>query len=89
MTTIAFFRRFHGTNEKPGYTFGYLGCAVQLAEGWKFIPLVSGKSTSRKFHATWEKCLPRWVGYPDSCESVPLDGIDLQQAYRLCQRRTS
>ena len=58
-----------------GSTF-ILGHAVQYPSalgapgGWRFFPNVSGRAPSRKRHATMEKCLPRWVGYPDHCESV-------------------
>ena len=45
-----------------------LGTAVQYADGWRFVSNTSHKS-SRKMHATMEKCLPRWLGYPDKCRS--------------------
>ena len=51
-----------------GSTF-VLGHAVRNEAGWRFLPNVSGRSPSRKAHKTMEKCLPRWVGYPDHCES--------------------
>ena len=38
-------------------------------QGWRFIPNVAGRSPSRRFHPTVERCVPRWVGYPDRCES--------------------
>jgi hypothetical protein len=54
---------------RDGSTY-LLGVAVSREPGqWRFLPNVSGKSPSRKYHPTFEKCLPRWVGYPDSCES--------------------
>jgi hypothetical protein len=47
-----------------------LGDAVRYyPDGWRFVPNVSGRSISRKYWATWEACLPRWVGYPDRCET--------------------
>jgi hypothetical protein len=57
-----------------GCNIGILGTAVEHQPGhWRFIPNVSGHTSSRKFHATMEKCLPRWVGYPNHCRSVPID----------------
>ena len=46
-----------------------LGTAFKNDRGWKFYPHVAGRRPSAKFHVTWEACLPRWVGYPDACES--------------------
>lgn len=47
----------------------HMGTAVHYPNnGWRFISNVTHKS-SRKFHATMEKCLPRWLGYPDRCRS--------------------
>lgn len=43
-----------------------------LGFGYRFIPAVSSRKPSRKVHATFEKCLPRWVGYPDNCETRKL-----------------
>lgn len=48
-----------------------LGTASQYAQGWRFIPNVASHKSSRKFHPTWEACLPRWIGYPNHCESEP------------------
>ncbi len=53
----------------PDGTEYKLGTAVEHANGWRFIPNVSRRMASRKFHPTWERCLPRWVGYPDRCTS--------------------
>lgn len=47
----------------------HLGTAVQYTDGWRFLSNVSSHRSSRKFHATMEKCVPRWVGYPNKCES--------------------
>jgi hypothetical protein len=41
-------------------------------KGWKFMPNVSGRDPSRRFWPTWEACLPKWVGYPNHCESLTL-----------------
>jgi hypothetical protein len=46
-----------------------LGVAVQKSDGWVFIPHVAGRKPSRKRYPTMEICLPRWIGYPNSCES--------------------
>lgn len=46
-----------------------LGTAAKNEAGWRFLPAVSGRKTSTKAHETWEECLPRWVGYPDGCET--------------------
>jgi len=48
---------------------GILGHARLYDQGWKFTPNVAGRLPSRKFHRTLERALPRWVGYPDGCES--------------------
>ena len=53
-----------------GASLGVLGDAVRCPDGWHFIPNVSGRRPSRKGWATWEACLPRWVGYPDRCTTV-------------------
>ena len=52
----------------------HLGSAIyyQSYNGWRFIPNVCGRSASRKFWPTWEASLPRWVGYPDKCETVAI-----------------
>lgn len=50
----------------------HLGTAVQYRDGWRFLSNVTSHKSSRKFHATMEKCLPRWLGYPDKCESEPV-----------------
>jgi len=52
---------------------GKLGVAVQHDDyRWKFYPLVAGRDASRKYHPTFEECLPKWIGYPDRCESVEI-----------------
>jgi len=54
-----------------------LGTAIYYSSygGWRFLPNVSGHSISRKFWPTWEACLPRWVGYPDRCQTRPVTHI--------------
>ena len=46
-----------------------LGHAVQNEAGWRFIPANAARKPSRKAHKTMRQCLPRWLGYPDACES--------------------
>lgn len=53
----------------PGGEGFHLGTAVHYPDGWKFLSNVTSHRNSRKFHATMEQCLPRWVGYPDRCRS--------------------
>lgn len=67
MTRIRFNRRL-----SDGSTYR-LGVAVEYPQGWKFISNIASHGPSRKFHPTWEKCVPRWVGYPDGCESERID----------------
>ncbi len=54
---------------QDGSTFR-LGTAVRNDAGWRFIPNVAAHKSSRKAHPTMDKCVPRWVGYPDRCETV-------------------
>lgn len=63
MTNYSFFR------DLPGGERYRLGTAVQYKDGWRFVSNVTSHKSSRKMHATMEKCLPRWVGYPDRCSS--------------------
>jgi len=63
---FVFFRRL------PDGSVYRLGTAVGTEAGWRFFPNVASRRSSRKAHPTMEKCLPRWVGYPDSCESREL-----------------
>lgn len=63
--TVRFYRTVKGGSTRAGI----LGTAVRHPAGWRFIPAVAGRMPSRKCHPTMEACLPRWVGYPDACES--------------------
>lgn len=63
MTNFNFFRDLAG-----GASYR-LGTAVQRPDGWRFLSNVAAHKNSRKMHATMEKCLPRWVGYPAKCRS--------------------
>lgn len=58
----------------PDGSVYHLGTAVEYADGWRFLSNVASHKNSRKYHATMEKCLPRWVGYPNKCESVVVGG---------------
>ena len=49
-------------------SIGILGAARQTSLGWKFFP-ANQRKPSRKFHETMESCLPRWLNYPDACQS--------------------
>jgi hypothetical protein len=51
-----------------------LGSAVKKADGWRFFSNVASHRGSRKFHPTFVACLPRWVGYPNRCETEYLGG---------------
>ncbi len=53
-----------------------IGTAYQNENGWRFIPSDAVHRCSRKSHPTMEKCIPRWVGYPDGCESEEAGGRD-------------
>ncbi|MCP2080116.1 UNVERIFIED_ORG: hypothetical protein J2W74_001302 [Methylorubrum zatmanii] len=50
-----------------------LGTIRRDAEGYRFIPNVSGRKPSRRSHGSLTECLPRWVGYPDACETRALN----------------
>lgn len=63
MTSYRFIRKL-----ADGSTY-HLGTACQYEQGWRFIPNVTAHKSSRKFHPTMGRCIPRWVGYPDRCES--------------------
>ena len=63
MNTVKVSRRL------PSGSVYLLGTAAKNAAGWRFIPTVCGRRPSSKAHDTWEECLPRWVGYPDRCET--------------------
>ena len=39
-----------------------LGFAYETERGWRFIPNVSGRISSRHPHPTLKACLPRWLG---------------------------
>jgi hypothetical protein len=68
--TAATPQRYDFLKRFPDGSSALLGTAVRRADGWWFIPHVFGRKPSRVAHPTLEKCLPRWLGYPDRCESV-------------------
>ena len=61
---MKFFRRL-----SDGSTY-LLGVATEQRDGWRFISNVSAHKSSRKWHPTMERCIPRWVGYPSKCETL-------------------
>lgn len=38
-----------------------LGVATKREGGWKFVPTIPGRISSRKLFPSHEKCIPRWV----------------------------
>jgi hypothetical protein len=55
-------------------TVARLGTVHRVAiNGYRFVSNVAGHGNSRKGHPTFEACLPRWVGYPDRCETRVLE----------------
>lgn len=46
-----------------------IGTVAWVGNGYRFTPNVSGRKPSRKVHPTLDACLPRWVGYPNRCET--------------------
>ncbi len=42
-----------------------IGFCQERHDGWRFFPTTRARKPSRKSHATWEKCIPRWTGHPD------------------------
>ena len=38
-----------------------VGCCSHGRQGWRFIPRVSGRKTSRRAWPTAETCIPRWA----------------------------
>lgn len=71
--TVVFERRLN-----DGSTF-ILGHAVEKTDGWRFYPNATSRSPSRKSWPTMEACLPRWLGYPERCESRVTRGAKVFQ----------
>lgn len=63
--TITVFRRLTETGQVY-----VLGVTRLCRDGWRFTPNVSSRGSSRKGHPTWEASFPRWVGYPNRCETT-------------------
>lgn len=61
---ITVFRRFIDDD-----SIQILGWTKLHRDGWRFLPNVTSRKGSRKGHATWEASLPRWVNYPNGCET--------------------
>ena len=58
-------RTIHLVRRLPnGSTFRF-GTATQTENGWRFIPNLASRKSSRKFHPTLEKCIPRWAAKAD------------------------
>lgn len=49
-----------------------LGSVRVTDGGYRFTSNVGSHGNSRKSHPTLKACLPRWVGYPDRCETRAL-----------------
>jgi hypothetical protein len=64
MRSVKFYRRL-----ADGTSRVLLGTACHYEAGWRFIPNNAVNKPSRKSHPTLRKCLPRWIGYPNHCES--------------------
>lgn len=56
----------------PSGEVGRLGTVRLSEDGYRFTPAVSGRKASRKGHPTLADALPRWAGYPNSCETRAL-----------------
>lgn len=73
---VDFYWRINGSDPASDrYLVGV--AAYHKDKGWRFFPRISGKLPSRVYHPTWEKCVPRWVGYPDRCETETRDSVYL------------
>lgn len=46
-----------------------LGTVAWKGDGYRFTSNVASHGNSRKSHPTFEACMPRWVRYPDGCET--------------------
>jgi hypothetical protein len=52
--SIRFYRTLNGVR-------CYIGTAIEHEPGWRFFTNVSSRGSSRKFHPTLERCVPRWA----------------------------
>lgn len=46
-----------------------LGTVRWVGDGYRFVPSVPGRRPSRKSFGSLSDALPRWVGYPNRCET--------------------
>lgn len=68
MRVIRFKQRLMGIG-KPDQII-VLGEAVKVeGKGWAFFPDPQWGGAIGGAGATWEACLPKWVQYPNGCES--------------------
>lgn len=63
--------RAHGNGSRGGI----IGHAIKTAAGWVFVPYLIGRPLGR-IAESWEKCLPKWVCYPDGCESRRMEPVE-------------
>ena len=87
MTSYRFFRTLaDGSHYTLSTAVSYDADALGSQAGWRFFPNVGNRRPSRKRHATMEKCLPRWLGYPDRCQSEeaqrPIETIEQRKDTR-------
>ena len=72
--TLIVEKRAHGANGQPDTVYA-IGRLVRYPRGWIFLPNVSGRKPSKKYHKTFEAALPRWTGGLDGTETrYALDG---------------
>lgn len=49
-----------------------IGTVRYDGEGYRFTSNVASHGNSRKSHPTFDACMPRWVHYPNGCETREL-----------------
>jgi len=70
MKIVAFYRRASGAPKEARYLLGHAcKCSITLGGWWRFVSLIKGRPSTRWAHRTMEDCLPKWLDYPDGCES--------------------
>ena len=55
--------------DRQGSKGPIIGFCVEYRDGWRFMPNMCSRKPSKKSHATWEKCIPRWTGHPNATQS--------------------
>lgn len=65
-------RAFNGGDQPD--TLVRLGTVTRVGYGggYRFTSNVASHGNSRKLHKTFAQACPRWVGYPDGCETREL-----------------